>query len=40
MPVIVSAAATTFSISVTAISNSDYILSGTDANGSVSGNDV
>ena len=40
MPVIVSAAATIFSISVTAISNSDYILSGTDANGSVSGDDV
>ena len=38
--VIVSAAATTYSISVTASSNSDYTLSGTDANGSVSGDDV
>ena len=38
--VIVSLAATTYSISVTASSNSDYTLSGTDANGSVSGDDV
>ena len=34
------AATTTYSISVTASSNSDYTLSGTDANGSVSGDDV
>ena len=38
--VIISAAATTYSISVTASSNADYTLSGTDANGSVSGDDV
>ena len=38
--VIVSLAATTYSISVTASSSSDYTLSGTDANGSVSGDDV
>ena len=38
--VIVSTAANTYSISVTASSSSDYTLSGTDANGSVSGDDV
>ena len=32
--------ANTYSISVTASSNADYTLSGTDANGSVSGDDV
>ena len=36
----VRAAATTYSISVTASSNSDYTLSGTDVNGTVSGDDV
>ena len=36
----VRAAATTYSISVTASSNSDYTLSGTDVNGIVSGDDV
>ena len=38
--IIVSAAASSYSISVTASSNADYTLSGTDANGEVSGNDV
>ena len=36
----VRAAATTYSILVTASSNSDYTLSGTDVNGTVSGDDV
>ena len=38
--VIVSAATNTYSISVTASSNSDYTLSGTDRNGTVSGDDA
>ena len=38
--IIVSAAASSYSISVTASSNADYTLSGTDANGAVSGDDV